>query len=185
MSTNKTKNLGLHSWVREDRFLMDEFNENFDAIDKAVGGKAEQDALDALAGRVDKKAEQTALDAETAARKALAAQVSNLDASRLRFIYGVHPGDGGATVRLDFDFKPLLVIVSTTNNYSRGGYPWIRGATQGLAYGPDSTRAVVNLTWEDRAVQWSIYNPTSYSTPNDWLNAVGFSYPYFAVGIVE
>lgn len=37
MSSNKTKNLGLHSWVRSDRFSMDEFNENFDKIDHAIG----------------------------------------------------------------------------------------------------------------------------------------------------
>ena len=40
MSTNKTENLGLHSWVREDPFRMDEFNENFDKLDRAVGANA-------------------------------------------------------------------------------------------------------------------------------------------------
>jgi len=33
MSTNKTKNLNLHSWVETDPVLMSEFNENFDALD--------------------------------------------------------------------------------------------------------------------------------------------------------
>lgn len=41
MSTNKTKNLGLHSWELPDPFKMEEFNENFDKIDKAVTEKAE------------------------------------------------------------------------------------------------------------------------------------------------
>ena len=36
MSTNKTKNLNLHSWVETDPVLMREFNENFGAIDSAV-----------------------------------------------------------------------------------------------------------------------------------------------------
>ena len=40
MSTNKTENLGLHSWVRKDPFRMDEFNENFDKLDRAVGANA-------------------------------------------------------------------------------------------------------------------------------------------------
>ena len=33
MSTNKTTNLNLHSWVGSDAFRMSEFNENFAAID--------------------------------------------------------------------------------------------------------------------------------------------------------
>jgi len=36
MSTNKTTNLGLHSWVETDPVLMREFNENFGAIDTMV-----------------------------------------------------------------------------------------------------------------------------------------------------
>ena len=33
MSTNKTANLGLHSWVRSDPFKMAEFNDNFDKLE--------------------------------------------------------------------------------------------------------------------------------------------------------
>jgi len=36
MSTNKTPNLNLHSWVETDPVLMSEFNENFGAIDGAI-----------------------------------------------------------------------------------------------------------------------------------------------------
>lgn len=36
MSTNKTENLGLHSWVETDPVLMSEFNENFGAIDSML-----------------------------------------------------------------------------------------------------------------------------------------------------
>jgi len=36
MSTNKTKNLNLHSWVETDPVLMSEFNDNFTALDTAV-----------------------------------------------------------------------------------------------------------------------------------------------------
>lgn len=36
MSTNKTQNLNLHSWVETDPVLMREFNENFNAIDAAA-----------------------------------------------------------------------------------------------------------------------------------------------------
>ncbi len=44
MSTNKTKNFGLHAWEAADDFLREEFNENFDRIDVALTG------LDALIG---------------------------------------------------------------------------------------------------------------------------------------
>ena len=37
MSTNKTENLNLHSWEPTDPFKRTEFNENFAAIDAAVG----------------------------------------------------------------------------------------------------------------------------------------------------
>ena len=211
MSTKKTANLGLHSWVKSDPFKMQEFNENFDAIDKAVAGKAEKTNLDALAGQVDKKADKTVLDAETNARVALAAQVSALDAakaaktdlaaetaarkaaletltsqmgaldaSRLRFKFDSYQGTGSTNVRLDFDFKPLLVIVSNKDLYAYGGYPWINGVAQGYSVSPDATPGIVKLTWENRAVQWT--NLLGNNADNR-LNATNTTYHYFAVGI--
>ncbi len=44
MSSQKTEHLGLHAWEPSDSFLRNEFNDNFSAIDAAVGaleGKAE------------------------------------------------------------------------------------------------------------------------------------------------
>ena len=46
MSSNKTQNLNLHSWVAEDPFKRTEFNENFAALDAAVEASAH-----AVAGR--------------------------------------------------------------------------------------------------------------------------------------
>ena len=40
MSSKSTENLGLHAWERTDPFRMDEFNENFDKLDRAVGANA-------------------------------------------------------------------------------------------------------------------------------------------------
>lgn len=39
MSTNKTTNLTLHSWVESDMFKMEEVNENFNTIDTEVASK--------------------------------------------------------------------------------------------------------------------------------------------------
>ena len=36
MSTNKTTNYNLHSWLPEDDFLRTEMNENFTKLDKAL-----------------------------------------------------------------------------------------------------------------------------------------------------
>ena len=36
MSTNKTTNYQLHSWVPEDTFLLSEMNENFEKLDEAL-----------------------------------------------------------------------------------------------------------------------------------------------------
>ena len=48
MSTNKTRNLNLHSWTLDDPVKMAEFNENFSAIDASFG---------LLSGAVAEKAE--------------------------------------------------------------------------------------------------------------------------------
>ena len=40
MSTNKTQNYQLHSWTPEDDFRLHEVNENFTALDTALGSEA-------------------------------------------------------------------------------------------------------------------------------------------------
>ena len=39
MSTNQTERYNLHLWEPGDNFLRAEFNENFEAVDAALGGK--------------------------------------------------------------------------------------------------------------------------------------------------
>lgn len=36
-STNKTPNLNMHSWVRTDPVVCEDFNDNFNKLDEAVG----------------------------------------------------------------------------------------------------------------------------------------------------
>ena len=36
MSTNKTTNYALHAWEKDDKFLMDEMNENFAKLDQTL-----------------------------------------------------------------------------------------------------------------------------------------------------
>ena len=69
MSTNKTNNLGLHSWVRSDRFSMDEFNENFDKLDKTVGENSAAASTEAQARKAADDALTEALAKETQVRE--------------------------------------------------------------------------------------------------------------------
>lgn len=62
MSTNKTQNYNLHSWVPEDDFLRSEFNDNFTSLDSTL--KTLSDGLTA-----EIAARETAVAAETAARQ--------------------------------------------------------------------------------------------------------------------
>jgi len=50
MSTNKTANYNLHSWVPGDDFLRAEFNENFALIDGALGEMPRNKKLRMVAG---------------------------------------------------------------------------------------------------------------------------------------
>lgn len=157
MSTNKTENLGLHSWVREDPFRMQEFNDNFNLIDKAVGEKAEKNALDALIGRM-----------------------GTLETGQLVYKHSSYTGKGTCgdmdKTRLTFDFKPLLLIVSTSSSSpTYGGYPWVRGTYYGKVNGSES----VIMTWDEKAVSW--YHG---AYPERQLNTKAL-YHYFAIGIKE
>lgn len=198
MASKRTDNLNLHAWERTDAFMMDEFNENFDAIDKAVAAKAEQTALEAetaareaLTGRVDNKAEQAALEAETAAREiadaalaALTGRVGSLEEGRLVFKFDTYIGSGTYTSknpsRLEFDFKPLLLLIAPVASTSTGGFPWLRGQTSGKTLQNNSYQIIGStLTWEDRAVSWYGGSSSVQMSEKDTV------YYYFALGIRE
>ena len=203
MSSKNTENLNLHAWERTDVFSMDEFNENFDAIDKAVAAKAEQTALDAetaartaLAGKVDKKAEQSALNtlsgkvdkkAEQTALDALAGRVRALETGKLVWKFGTYTGTGEVSKtnqrRLEFDFKPLVVIVKDSADKYYGGFPWLYGAAYGHSELNFNGGLYINLTWEDRAVQF--YSSLTNSTASEHLDIKNREYIYFALGIEE
>ena len=146
-----------------DPFSPEPLNENTRALE------AQLSSLSAA------KADQTALTAETAAREAL-------DAARLRYKLDSYKGTDAKTVRLEFDFKPLLLIVTAQGNYLYGGHPWIRGAKYGRAYFYTGTARLVSPVWEDRAVQWDNYTSTNAM---DWLNDASTTYNYLAIGVAE
>lgn len=89
MSTNKTQNYNLHSWLPTDEFHLSEVNENFDLLDAAL--KAE---------------------AQTAARgrSALSAQM----AGKGELVVGSYTGNGAPTQEIIVGHKIKAILIETT-----------------------------------------------------------------------
>ena len=134
MSTNKTPNYELHSWVPQDDFHLTEINENFTGLDSELAaldallkaetaqrtsqmaGKAstaQVTALEtALAGKAN-TAKVTALETALTG-KANAAQVTTLEttvAAMPRVVIGSYMGNGDSSRTITFDgpIKALLL----------------------------------------------------------------------------
>lgn len=153
MSTNKTTNLGLHSWVRSDRFSMDEFNENFNAIDKAVGenkaGLAAETQARQSAVSAETQARQSAVSAETAARQALAQTVAKC--GNCRILYRAYTGDGKNPTTFTFDRKPLFICIFGDNLY----FFAVQGAPYGTCRSGGAASAIAKMTWTGNSVTWT------------------------------
>ena len=164
----RTKTYQLCQWEAEDKVQRTDFNEDNAKLEKALA-ELESD-----------KAEQTALTA-------LAGQVTALEKGQLVYKCDSYTGTGETyTVpnRLEFDFKPLLVIVADSVSMAYGGWPWIRGMESGCSNHPDSgSLSYIRLTWEDRAVQW--VNWLDHYGPERQLNIESRVYHYLALGVAE
>ncbi len=132
MSTNKTQNYNLHSWVPEDDFIRSEFNDNFTGIDTALktlsdGLAAEQNAR-AAAVTAEKTAREQAVAAEATARAAAvtaeqnarAAAISTLTTAKAELVVGAYTGDGTESRTISLGFTPRAVLLVT--NYGRMYY---------------------------------------------------------------
>ena len=116
MSTNKTPNYDLHSWVPQDDFHMTEINENYTKLDTALkteaqtaaqgrsalqtalNGKADAAAVTTLSQQLAGKATTAAVNAlsQQLAGKASTAAVTALQTAMARssaFVYGTYAGD--------------------------------------------------------------------------------------------
>ena len=95
---NYTAHYQLHQWEPEDSFLRTDFNEDFAKIDGALGGKAEQSAVDTLAEQVAGKSE---------------------------LVTGSYTGDGEASRTIDLGFSPKAVLLASGSgpiNYTSSRY---------------------------------------------------------------
>ena len=134
MSTNKTPNYELHSWVPQDDFHLTEINENFTGLDSELAaldvllkaetaartsqmaGKADMSQVSALETALTGKASTSKVTAlETAlAGKANTAKVTALEttvAAMPRVVIGNYMGDGehNRTITFDGTIKALLL----------------------------------------------------------------------------
>lgn len=152
----QTSNYGLSQWEKADRIQMEDFNSDNAKIDAAL--KA---SVDAVASHT------TAL-----------AKLGNCQVA-----YGVYTGTGtyGSSnrTRLNFDAKPLLVLVQEANNtgnidtYLRlvRGSGWVRGVDKN-----DNYKNVV--AWGDHYVEWYHYNESNATFQ---FNTSGTKYLYVAL----
>ena len=85
MSSNKTQNYQLHSWLPQDEFHLTEINENFAALDAA-------------------------LKAEAGSREALTTLLN----SRVRMVAGSYVGQGKTMAHINLGFKPKAVVIMST-----------------------------------------------------------------------
>lgn len=112
MSTNKTQNYNLHSWVPEDDFLRSEFNDNFTSLDTAL--KALSTALTAettareQAIASEASARQSAVSAEQSARQSA---ITTLTTGKAEIVTGSYEGDGAKERAITLGFQPKAVLL--------------------------------------------------------------------------
>lgn len=172
MSSKNTENLGLHSWERTDPFMMEEFNENFDKLDQAVG-----ENMDALKSKAD-KTELTALNNSLDT-------VSKLANGAARIHIGSYQGTGKGGVenpnKITFPFTPKIVFITYrdytdfyTSYSSIAVLFW--GETKTISYSPSSVKS--SVSYDGNTVRW--YSP--YTDGSTQLNGGGVWFGYLAIG---
>lgn len=77
---------------------------------------------------------------------------------------------------ITFDFVPQLVVVSRATSSDEGGHVWLRDAKYGISEIEGTKHNSVNLTWEDRTVEW--YGTDKFIQ----LNSSNGTYVYIGIG---
>lgn len=149
MSTNKTQNYNLHSWVPEDDFLRSEFNDNFTSLDTALKSlstaltaetSAREQAVAAEAAAreqavaAEATARQNAVNTEINARKqavtseaqtrasavsTLTTSVNNLSSKKAEVVAGTYTGTGQNNQAVSLGFQPKALIVTDSTGRMR------------------------------------------------------------------
>lgn len=163
MSTNKTTNLDMHSWVGTDRVRRSEINDNFDILDEAIGDMAAvpttaKDAAGAITelfqsvsdGKEGMAGAFTDIGLPTSATDTFATMKSNVLNTKpnlgvgWKVLTSEKKADGGKTFRCATYGNGLFVIISlndtTTKVSADNGVTWTTGTItsrtwNGIAFG--------------------------------------------------
>ena len=193
----QTKTYKLNLIETDDAFSPEALNENARTLEtqlSAVRGEfAAADAAEKTRVNAALAAEKTARETADAAKadqtalSALAGRVGALEAGKLLWKFGSYTGNGGVgkdhPTRIEFPFKPLLLIVKDPINWNYGGFPWLYGQTSGVVLVGPTANTYIEMSWENRAVQF--YTTMSGVNATYQLNSSGREYKYFVLGIEE
>lgn len=165
----KTTNYQLPKWEKSDFIKMDDFNDAFGKLDAALKENADAAAGAASAERV------TALE-QTVTKSKLC-----------RIKYGSYIGNGkggkAAPNTLSCDFYPVLLIISTIDQYNNITRVFALRGISHFEGGVDGVRKNL-ITWNDRSVSWQSATETDayYNACDVQLNTSGVTYQYLFLG---
>ena len=165
----KTTNYQLPKWEKSDFIKMDDFNDAFGKLDAALKANADAAAGAASAERV------TALE-QTVTKSKLC-----------RIKYGSYIGNGkggkAAPNTLSCDFYPVLLIISTIDQYNNITRVLALRGISHFEGGVDGVRKNL-ITWNDRSVSWQSATETDayYNACDVQLNTSGIVYQYLILG---
>lgn len=159
----RTTNYSLPTWEKSDFIKMDDFNDLTKKTDSALKTNADAVAAKAEASTV------TAI-----------AQALGTGGQNCRIAWGSYTGSGkygsANPNTLNFDFKPMIVVIASDGYGALGSSRFIRP----LTYGTDQSNNVQKVTWGEKSFSWYYPNTTNGSL---WQNNTnGYTYYYVAVG---
>ncbi len=152
-----TENYQLPQWAEDDRIMMGHYNMARADLDRGLAGVAKASA-----------------DGLAAVRSDLGSGGKNA-----RIAWGTYKGNGkcgaGNPNRLEFGFKPIIVVVGGQYNMHQGYWPsvLIRGAVNANS---DTVADTMTLIWSDTGVSWYAGRADSQDNNNNDI------YYYVAVG---
>ena len=155
MPTNKTPHYNLSQWERDDRILMEDFNEDNVKIDAAL--KAVDARADGLARSLAEQA-------------AAAAKLGNCVAHSPTFT-----GTDAASRTFSFPHRPLFCVIGTTDASNRI-MSLLRGVSSGFLLRSNGSD-LIYVTWSEKAITINSNSPTGVQ----YLNKSGQNYILLAL----
>ena len=121
------------------------------------------------------------------AGSALDGRLGTLETGRLLWTTGTYTGNGnyGASspTRIEFPFRPLMVLIADSWDISYGGFPWVYGQSVGKSHHVSNYTSGVTIRWSSRAIEF--YTTTVNTYGSHQLNQPGRPYVYFALGVED